>query len=423
MPADDATTPPVLTVERLTFGPDALARHEGQVVFVPLAAPGDEIEARVTARARGYLRAEVARVRRPGPARVAPVCPVFGRCGGCQWQHVALEAQREAKRAIVVEQLARLAGLRDVDVRPTRAASAGLGYRSRITLVAEGRRLGYHRRGSHVLEEVPACAIAAPAIEAHLAVVRAWAAGLRAPLDRVTIAETPGGLALVAAFRAPPGPRDVAATEATLATHASVRGAVLAHGTTRHCLGDPAVRLEVEPGVVLEAPADVFTQVHPAANRLLVRSVVELGAFAAGARVLDLYCGVGNLGLPLARRGIAVEGVERSAVAIDAARANARRLGLDARFVVGDVAAALRTTTGRVDGVVLDPPRAGAADALDALAALGAPRIVYVSCDPATLARDLRTLGMRGYAVRTVEPVDVFPQTFHVEAIAVVELT
>ena len=170
MPADDTVID--LDVERLTFGPDALARRDGQVVFVPLAAPGDAVRARVAKRERGYLRTELVDVTRPGPDRVAPPCPAFSRCGGCQWQHVALPAQRRAKAEIVAEQLARIGSFRDVDVRPILAAPDGFAHRARVTLVAEGRRLGYQRARSHVLEEVAGCPIARPVVEQHFDVAR-----------------------------------------------------------------------------------------------------------------------------------------------------------------------------------------------------------------------------------------------------------
>jgi 23S rRNA (uracil1939-C5)-methyltransferase len=418
----DATSVP-LTVERLTYGPDALAHAGGQVVFVPYGAPGDEIRARVTRRERDFLRAEIEALVRPGEDRATPPCPAFGRCGGCQWQHVTLAAQRRAKQAIVTEQLARLGGLHDVEVRPTLAAPSGLGYRSRVTLIAEGRRLGYHGARSHRLEEVASCAIASPAVEAHLGAARALATRLRTAPTRVTVAEAPGGVALVVTLPAPATPPDVATTEAMLVEHASVRGVVLRHEAARTVVGDATVRGELEDGLALEAPADAFSQVNAEANRLLVRTVVELGAFGPGVRLLDLYCGAGNFALPLARRGAHVLGIERDAVAVDAARANAARLGLDARFVANDVGAALADLTTPVDGVVLDPPRAGAAAALPALVARAPRRIVYVSCDPATLARDLGVLARHGYALGVVQPLDVFPQTFHIETIAILWLT
>jgi 23S rRNA (uracil1939-C5)-methyltransferase len=413
----------VLDVERLTYGPDALARCGGQVVFLPYAAPGDRVAAAVVARRRGHLRARVQTVLVPGPARVAPACPAFGTCGGCQWQHLSPEAQRDAKRAVVSEQLRRVAGLRDPAVPPVRPAPAPWAYRSRITLAAEGRRLGYHRLRSHALVEIDACPIAEPVLAAHLGVARAFAAALRAPLARVTIAAAPGGVVLVARTTARPGPTDRAATERLLAAQPTVRGAVVTGGNVRLVVGDPTVRVTLEPGLDIEVPADVFTQVNPAANQLLVATVV--GFVGAAPRVLDLYCGAGNFALPLARRGARVRGIERDPVAVAAARANAARLGLaGATFVAADVAAALAAEpSGGTDVVVLDPPRAGAALVLSALAALGAPRLVYVSCDPATLARDIRTLAAHGYRLERLELLDLFPQTYHVETVAELQLT
>ncbi|HJQ84040.1 MAG TPA: class I SAM-dependent RNA methyltransferase, partial [Candidatus Binatia bacterium] len=168
-----------LDVERLTFGFDALAHHGRQVAFVAYGAPGDRVAARVRERRAGYLRTDVAAVLSPGPARVLPGCRYFPTCGGCQWQHVAPAAQRDAKAAIVAEQLARLARLRDVDVLPTVASPVDWGYRARITLAVEGRRIGYRRARSHALVEVADCPIAAPVLAAQLAPVRAWVASLR----------------------------------------------------------------------------------------------------------------------------------------------------------------------------------------------------------------------------------------------------
>ena len=415
----------VVAVERLTYGFDALAHADGQVVLLPYAAPGDEVEARVTTVHTDYLRAEVARVTAAGPERVLPGCPAFTVCGGCQWQHVSPAAQRAAKAGIVAEQLARIAGVRDVDVAPTVAGSDDWRYRARITLVAEGRRLGYHRARSHRLVEIDDCPIADAVVAAHVGSARAWVAALRAVPERVTIAAAPGGVVLTGTGPARPGPRDVEVTEELLARTASVRGAVLAGGGTRIVVGDPRVRVDVEPGVALEAPADVFTQVNPAANVHLVQTVLAVGAFAPGVRVLDLYCGAGNFSLPIARRGAVVEGVEQSTIAVEAARANAARLGLDgATFTAARVRDTLAARqAGAFDVVVLDPPRAGAADELGALAALRAPRIVYVACDPATLARDVRTLVAYGYRTNRIIPVDLFPQTYHIETVAELVLT
>jgi len=415
----------ILDVERLTFGFDALAHHGRQVVFVPYAAPGERVRAEVVERRAGYLRARVAAVLAPGPDRVLPGCRYFPTCGGCQWQHVAPPAQRDAKAAIVAEQLARVAGVRDAEVLPTLASPADWHYRARVTLAVEGRRAGYRRARSHVLVEIADCPLADPSVSAHLEAARAWVAALRVPLRRVTVSAAPAGVALAASATARPGPADLAASEALLARAAGVRGTVVTGAGVRLVAGDPTVRVALEPGLDLEVPADVFTQVNPGANQRLVETVLALGAFTPGERVLDLYCGAGNLSLPLARRGVSVLGIERSGVAVEAARANAARHGLPAAtFRADDVARALASLpSGSLDAVVLDPPRAGAADALPALAALRPPRIIYVSCDPATLARDVRTLLAAGYRLERVQPIDVFPQTYHVESVTKLRLT
>ena len=417
----------VLTVERLTFGFDALAHHDRRVVFVPYAAPGDRVTAEVVERRRDFSRARIVEVLEPGPARVLPGCRHFPACGGCQWQHVAPVAQRDAKAAIVAEQLARTAGVRDADVRPTLTAGGDWHYRARITLVVEGRRAGYHRARSHRLFEVDACPIADPVLSAHLEAARRWIGVLRVPLRRVSLAVAPGGVVLAGITASAAGAPDLEATEALLARTPTVRGAVLADpaGHGRHVVGDPRLRVALEPGLDLEVPADVFTQVNPAANQLLVASVMELGGFAAGDRVLDLYAGAGNFALPVARRGAHAVGIERNPIAVAAARENATRLALrDVAFEIAPVAEALaRTAPGTVDAVVLDPPRAGAAGAIPALGALRARRIVYVSCDAATLARDVRLLAAYGYRVARVQPIDLFPQTFHIESVTLLLLT
>ncbi|TMA37869.1 MAG: 23S rRNA (uracil(1939)-C(5))-methyltransferase RlmD [Deltaproteobacteria bacterium] len=417
----------VLTVERLTFGFDALAHRDRRVVFVPYAAPGDRVTAEIVESRADFTRARIVEVLEPGPARVLPGCRHFPTCGGCQWQHIAPAAQRDAKAAIVAEQLARSAGVRDAEVLPTLTTGDDWHYRARITLVVEGRRAGYHRARSHRLVEVDACPLAEPVLSAHLDAARRWIAALRVPLRRVALAVAPGGVVLTGVTAAAAGARDAEATEALLARTPTVRGAVLADpaGRGRLVVGDPRLRVALEPGLDLEVPADVFTQVNPAANRLLVAAVMALGGFVPGERVLDLYAGAGNFTLPVARRGTRVTGIERNPIAAAAGRENAARLGLrDVTFETAPVVAALaRRAPETADVVVLDPPRAGAADAIPALGALRARRIVYVSCDAATLARDVRLLAAHGYRVARVQPIDLFPQTFHVETVTLLLLT
>src|SRR5262249_7244211 len=181
-----------------------------------------------------------------------------------------------------------------------------------------------------------------PAVAAHLPTARAWVAALRTPLARLTISAAPGGVVLAGTTATRPTAADEEASARLLGRVPSVRGAIVAGGGTRQVVGDPTVRVELEPGLALEVPADVFTQVNPGANQQLIATVLALGGFTAGEHVIDLYCGAGNFTLPIARRGAGVIGVERDAEAIRAGEDNARRLGLtEARFERASAPAAL----------------------------------------------------------------------------------
>src|SRR5262245_14672725 len=215
-PPPASTDALLLDVERLTFGPDALAHEDRQVVFVPYGAPGDRVATEVVERRRGYLRARIHSVIAPGPARVLPGCAHFPICGGCQWQHVAPAAQRDAKAAVVAEQLARLANLSGVPVLPMLAAPGDWAYRARVTLIVEGRRVGYQRARSHTLVEVDACPLADPVVSAHLAAARELAAVVRVPLERIAVVAAPAGGVLVATATGTPAAHDRAAVRALL---------------------------------------------------------------------------------------------------------------------------------------------------------------------------------------------------------------
>jgi 23S rRNA (uracil1939-C5)-methyltransferase len=414
-----------IDVERLTYGPDALSHYERCVVFVPFAAPGDRAEVQIDERRRGYVRAHATRLLAPGPTRVPPFCPVFERCGGCQWQHVATDAQRAAKRAVVAEQLARLGGLRDVEVRPTLGGVADRAYRARITLAVRDRRLGYHRARSHDLVEVAACPIAADPVSAAIPMAAAWIAGDAPPLTTLTIAAGPRGVVLVGETTEPPSDAVRERAKAWRSGVPVVQGLVLRAGRMRLVLGDVAIHVPLGDGLHLEVPADAFSQVNPELNPLLVATVLEHAGVGPGAHAFDLYCGAGNFTLPLARRGARVFAIDAAKLAVDAARANAARTGVaGVRFECGDVAGALaRAPRGPLDVAILDPPRQGASAALRPLVERRPARIVYVSCDPATLARDARTLVGAGYRLVLAQPLDLFPQTHHVETVAAFQLT
>ena len=372
-----------LHIDALAAGGDGVGRlADGRVVFVPLAAPGDRVRARLVSLRSRFARAELDRVLEPGPARVAPVCPVFGACGGCAWQHVVYDAQCEAKRAIVEDALRRIGRLAPPEVDFVRSPRP-LAYRARTRVLVEGGRVGYRRRASRELCAVEACPVLVPVVDDALR-------------------------RLVAAPPAEDGEWELAAGAA---------------GAVAHPLRGPGEALEIAAGGgSLRISPGVFFQAHAGLRERLLEALAR--SAGAGALALELYAGAGFFTLSLARtfaRVVAVEGEPDAAADL---RHNAARAALSGVAVVESrVEEALADADllggARPDAVVLDPPRTGLAPgAAGRIAALAPRRIVYLSCDPATLARDAAALVAAGYALEGVVAFDLFPQTPHVEVLA-----
>ncbi|MGH7820365.1 MAG: class I SAM-dependent RNA methyltransferase, partial [Candidatus Binatia bacterium] len=322
------------TIDSLAYGVFGVARTERGVVFVPGTAPGDVVRARIVAERRDHREAELLDVVRPSPDRRTPPCRYVPECGGCPWQHVSYPAQLAAKEAALRDALLRVGGFSaaSLDLRPI-VASSEWAYRHRATLRVDGeQRLGFYRHRSHRLVEIGECLIADSTVNAHLATAREWLRGVSTAVRRLEIAAAGSGEAVFVgncegAFR-----HDGEYHQKFLRTHPAVRGIVLFGSGWRRSFGDPRVELEVS-GFSLETRGG-FTQVNPEGNHRLVELVVELAAPRPDERVLDLYCGSGNLTLPLSRRSGAVTGVELDASSLGDARRNADRAGLpNCRFV------------------------------------------------------------------------------------------
>jgi 23S rRNA (uracil1939-C5)-methyltransferase len=419
---DDCAAEPgtvALEIAALGSGPDGVARHEGRVVFVPGVAPGDRIRARLVEERGTFARARVSHRCAPGPAYRDPPCPWIEACGGCPWQQVAYPAQLAAKERNVYEALTRIGRITPARPLPMRAAPDEWRYRRRMRLhVGPRGAIGSRRARSHEHVEIGDCLIADATLTAVLPVVRDVVRRLRTRIETIELLANGGGKVVVsAAASASFAAADAPLVEALLAAHGEIAGVHLAGHDWQRTWGDPTVRVAPDAAVTLSQRPGSFSQVNPAANQLLVASVVELARPAT--RVLDLFCGAGNLSLPLARTGSVVIGVDTSATAIADAQTSAARAGLDgARFEALPVLRFLRQQgLGGADLVVLDPPRAGAAEEIGQLARLRPRRIVYVSCDAATLARDASVLVAAGYTIDRVQPLDLFPQTPHVETV------
>ncbi|HUE39007.1 MAG TPA: 23S rRNA (uracil(1939)-C(5))-methyltransferase RlmD [Candidatus Binatia bacterium] len=414
-----------LEIESLAYGIFGVARTERGVVFVPDTAPGDVVRARIVDDKRDYREAELLEVLSASPARRIPPCRYVPECGGCSWQHVDYTAQLEAKEAVLRQTLARIGRLdaARLDIRPI-IGSAEWAYRHRLTLRVGGeQRLGFYRHRSHRLVEVDSCRIADDTVNAHLAVTREWLRGVSTTVRRVEIASTRNGKVALVANAEGPFRHDDGYHEKFLRDHASVVGIVLFGKGWRRVFGKPVVDFAIDDGLVIETQGG-FSQVNPQGNLRLVETVIDFAAPDADDRVLDLYCGAGNFTLPIARRAREVVGVESDSASVAQARRNADRAGMkNCRFIQRQAAEAARSLAGageRFSLVVLDPPRSGAAQAVEHVAAL-AKRLVYVSCDPTTLARDLRRLTSFGFTVGAVQPIDLFPQTYHLEVVVRLE--
>lgn len=414
------TGPPLrVTTESLAFGPHAVAHADGKVLFVRGAAPHEEVDVVVREDRGRFAYAEVVAIVRPSGSRRTPPCPYLPECGGCPWQHVDYAAQLDAKRSIVAEQLRRIGG-QDLPVRPVLPSPREYRYRRRLKLRVDNGRVGFYAGGSHRLVPVAACLLATEEIDATVPALEELVRTLATAVRRIEVAQAPRGVVVDAEAEGKWVAGDDELCRGWLGRHAEVSGLVLHGRGWRRAWGDERALLRPEAGLDIEPRAGTFTQVNEEANQLLVRTVLDLVGAGPGVRLLDLYAGAGNFALPAARRGAEVLAVEEGRRAVQDGIGAAKQLALHGcRFLAERAERALADlVTRRVefDAVILDPPRSGAAAAIPFLLELRPERIVYVSCDPATLARDVKRL-VEGYEVDFVQPIDLFPQTYHVETV------
>lgn len=415
-----------LTIDSLTHGPFGLGRDGGKVVLVPMTVPGDRVEAEVVEEHKRYAVARTLSVLEPSAERRATPCPYAGDCGGCSWQQVSHEAQLRAKERNVGDALTRVGGLSGFELLPILSVSSEYHYRRRIALHLGGRRaLGFRRAFSQDLVEITHCLIADPDTDHGIAAAADWVRRLETRVSRVEVvsADRPGEIILSATTRHPLRGADARASRETVA--GPVAGIVMAGPGWRRQWGNTTLSFVVDGELTLRHDADTFAQVNPEGNRKLVDELLSWDVFREEDNVLELYAGAGNLTLPVARRVRHVTAVEADWRLVQNGKRNAADNGIDnVRWRRQDAGGAVEELIrrGRLYGtLVLNPPRTGAKEVAPKLAALRPRRIVYVSCNPATLGRDLRELTAHGFTLGRVRPVDLFPQTFHVETI--VELT
>jgi len=430
-----------LVLEDLLENGQGVGRIGGLVTFVTGGLPGERVRIAVDAVKKNYASGHAVAVETPSPDRVEPGCPVFPACGGCQTLHLRYAAELVWKRRLVADALARIGGIEGIDVRDVVSAQTGTqGYRNKVALVcadrAGARQLGFFAARSHRLVPVEGCPVLLDRLDAAvkkiIGMLRAHPHAMR-DVSHVVARASATGSELVVCFSerrqngelhslAPRLHEEIPDLTGVVASW-DPEGANAIFGRRFGTLwGSPTVRERVGEAQFAFGVASFF-QINTAILERLAAKIVEL--LGGARRVVDLYCGVGTFGVMLGLRGIATTGVESFGSAVGEARENAaHNRVVNAAFEHLTASAALAGERGATllagaDAVILDPPRKGCeSDVLDAIARQRVPRILYVSCNHATLARDAKALVASGYRLGAVTPYDMFPHTGHVEALA-----
>jgi 23S rRNA (uracil1939-C5)-methyltransferase len=418
---------PIIQIDSLSYGRSGVARMDGKVLFVEGVAPGDRARVAITKDHGAYAEAEVVELLSRGSAHITPPCPFVESCGGCPWQHISYAEQLHAKQRAIGDALQRIAGIHDPPVEEIAPSPVIFGYRNRLHLRFENGRLGFSGAHSHQFAAVSDCLLAESSIREALPSVEAFVSSLSTRVVRVEILSRgllPGvSLAIRSTGR-------LRRADAHRVCEYLERSDNPVHGVSmwgrgwQRSWGDTRRRF-IADATTIETIDPSFGQVNSAANLHLIETVVQFARLDGCETVLDLYAGAGNLSLPLARRCRHVVGVEKNATAVESARHSCRfhrikNVTFHAQEVESFLAHSVDT---RPDCIVVNPPRAGIGRCAEALAALRASRIVYVSCDPVTLARDLHRLCAHGYKLRRLKPLDLFPHTYHVESVCHIGLT
>jgi 23S rRNA (uracil1939-C5)-methyltransferase len=450
------TAPSVATLRRgveleleftdLLANGQGVGRTAGLVVFSFGPLPQELARVRVTEVKQRYAVAACEEILRESPERATPFCPVFGTCGGCQLQHLSYPAQLAWKRSVVVETLARIGGIGGADVRPTIGMREPRAYRNKMSLVVDRRgdppALGFYQQRSHDVVAIDACPIVTPKLDADLhrldamrgrPEMRAMLGDARHLVARGSSATQQSVLTITTARRSEAAQR---AAPTLLDDVPALAGVTNSFDlSSENAIVGRRQRLLAGEAEIEETIADIRYRISPSSFfQVNVEMVGRIFAYMAPwlqppRPIVDLYCGVGTFSLFFARHGCRVHGIEENVQAVEEAGGNARRNGLEhlSRFTAGRVeqllgSPAFREVLAQAGVLFLDPPRKGCDETtLGRIAAARIPAIWYLSCDPATLARDSKFLVAKGYRLGTLQPFDMFPQTGHIETLAQLE--
>ncbi|MGI6115316.1 23S rRNA (uracil(1939)-C(5))-methyltransferase RlmD [Luoshenia tenuis] len=434
-----------LPIHALGEGGVGIGRFEGAAVFVPGALPGETVRVRIRYLASRYAQAELEKILQPSHQRIEPPCPYDARCGGCQLQHLSYEGQLEVKRRQVADCLERIGGFESIAVPPVMGMEEPWQYRNKAAfpVATQGGEaaLGFYATGSHDLVPVDACMIQQPPCNAVLSAVKAWMRERAiTPYDEKTRqgrlrhvlirTNRRGEFMVTLVINCQRLPEAAALGEQlcglegfvglALNVNREATNAILGREIISVC-GAPALAEQLDELTFSLSPTSFF-QVNPLQTERLYQTALSFAGLKGDELVFDAYCGIGSISLFLARGAREVIGVEIVRAAVEDARENARSNGIrNASFICAkaeEEIPRLLQDNRKPDVVVVDPPRKGCdAALLQAISQARIPRLIYVSCNPSTLARDLKLLCGQGYTLQKVQPVDLFPQTMHVETV------
>lgn len=428
-------------VDKVVYGGLGISRLDsGQIVLTEGALPEETLIVTIRQKKKNYLFGEISQILTAHPGRITPLCP-YRQCGGCNFHHADYRSQLEIKEAMLTDLLSR----QDTDLatetarcrRPILASKRELGYRQRIRLLVEHGQTGFRKRNSHDLVKIPHCLLAEKTLNNVLSgfFKTRESAHILALSEEVELLFDPeeNRVILLLHFLRPPRPQDKKAAERILRQLPQLRHCFFSGkdfaitGLTPQKSGDFPLHYrytKTEHPIRFGLEIGSFCQVNLQQNEQLIATVVKLAEVQKGERVLDLYCGIGNFSLPLAAAGADILGIEGQGAAIRSAKENAKQAGLKGTFTKAPVEQSCRELAAKgekFDTVVIDPPRRGAPDLAEFFSRLTRKKLLYISCDPATLMRDLVFLRKAGFHITAFQPVDMFPQTHHIECIVRLE--
>jgi 23S rRNA (uracil1939-C5)-methyltransferase len=420
-----------VTISSMAFKGYGISRLDRQVIFTPYTVSGDKAWIELVEQKRNYAMGRLKKLIVPSPWRTRPLCIHFGTCGGCQWQHIEGKKQAEIKKDILQEILQRLGGQKEIPPITVISSPKSYGYRIRVQLKTEGTTFGYYRERSHHMVDIEHCPIAHPLVNQLILLLRDEFPSL-SRFEEVEINVSPQeekGVLILHSLSFNQEMKRIA--KQFFQNHPILKGIAINPKGRAASLGDPSLTFSVsldregeKKGLSLRTSPESFFQVNLEQNQALIQSVLKSSEVTEEESVLDLYAGIGNFTLPLALDAKEILGIEENGKAVEDARFSIERNGITrCHMIRGRVEEVLRHwKREEPDLVILDPPRTGAKEAANQIARLKPKRIVYVSCEPTTLSRDLRLFSQNGYHLDRLSLIDMFPQTYHMEVVALLSL-